>query len=41
MLAGALAALVGARWAAASMGATGVLLAVMIGVTLPQARRIR
>jgi hypothetical protein len=41
MLAGTLAALVGARWAAASMGATGALLMVMIGVALPQARRIR
>ena len=41
MLAGTLAALVGARWAAASMGAVGALLVVMIGVALPQARRIR
>ena len=41
MLAGALAALVGARWAVAAMGATGALLTVMIGVALPRARRIR
>jgi predicted MFS family arabinose efflux permease len=41
MLAGTLAALVGARWAAAAMGATGALLTVMIGVALPHARRIR
>jgi MFS family permease len=41
MLAGTLAALVGARWAVASMGMTGALLTVMIGVVLPQARRIR
>ena len=41
MLAGTLAALVGARWAAASMGAVGALIVVMIGVALPQARRIR
>jgi predicted MFS family arabinose efflux permease len=41
MLAGTLAALMGARWAVASMGATGALLTVMIGVALPQARRIR
>ena len=41
MLAGALAALVGARWAVASMGATGALLTVMIGMALPQAWRIR
>jgi MFS family permease len=41
MLAGTLAALVGARWAVASMGATGALLTVMIGVALPQARRIQ
>ena len=41
MLAGTLAALVGARWALASMGAAGALLTVMIGVALPQARRIR
>ena len=41
MLAGTLAALVGARWAAASMGATGALIMVTIGVALPSARRIR
>jgi MFS family permease len=40
-LAGTLAALVGARWAAASMGATGALLMVTLGVALPHARRIR
>ena len=41
MLAGTLAALVGARWAAAAMGAAGALLAVAIGAALPHARRIR
>ena len=41
MLAGTLAALVGARWAVASMGAAGALIMVMIGVALPHARRIR
>jgi MFS family permease len=41
MLAGTLAALVGARWAAASMGATGALLMVAIAVALPRARLIR
>jgi MFS family permease len=41
MLAGALAALVGARWTAASMGATGALIMVAIGVALPRARLIR
>src|SRR5438874_9326784 len=41
MLAGTLAALVGARWAAASMGVAGALLTVTIGAALPQARRIR
>lgn len=41
MLAGTLAALVGARWAAASMGAAGALIMVMIGVALPRARLIR
>jgi MFS family permease len=41
MLAGTLAALVGARWAVASMGATGALIIVMIGVALPRARLIR
>jgi hypothetical protein len=41
MLAGTLAALVGARWAAASLGAVGALLMVTIGVALPQARLIR
>ena len=41
MLAGTLAALVGARWAAAAMGAAGALLTVTISVVLPHARRIR
>jgi MFS family permease len=41
MLAGTLAALVGARWAVAAMGAAGALLTVMIGGMLPRARRIR
>jgi MFS family permease len=41
MLAGTLAAFVGARWAAASMGAAGALLMVTIGVALPRARLIR
>jgi MFS family permease len=41
MLAGTFAALVGARWAAAALGAAGALLAVAIGVALPPARRIR
>lgn len=41
MLAGTLATLVGARWAVATMGATGALLTVVIGVALPHARRIR
>ena len=41
MLAGTLAALVGAQWAVASMGATGALLMVTIGVALPRARLIR
>jgi MFS family permease len=41
MLTGTLAALVGARWAAASMGATGALLMLTIAVALPRARLIR
>jgi MFS family permease len=41
MLVGTLAELVGARWAAASMGALGALCTVTIGAALPQARRIR
>jgi predicted MFS family arabinose efflux permease len=41
MLAGMLAALVGARWAVAAMGATGALIMVTIAVALPSARRIR
>ena len=41
MLAGTLAALVGARWALASMGAVGALTMITIGVALPRARRIR
>jgi MFS family permease len=40
-LAGTLAALVGARWAAAAMGAAGALLTVAIGVALPRTRLIR
>jgi predicted MFS family arabinose efflux permease len=40
-LVGTLAALVGARWALASMGATGALIMVMIAVALPRARFIR
>jgi MFS family permease len=41
MLAGTLAALAGARWAVASMGVTGALLMVVIGLALPRARLIR
>ena len=41
MLAGMLAAFVGARWAVASMGVTGALLIVAIGVALPRVRLIR
>jgi MFS family permease len=41
MLVGTLAVLVGARWAAAAMGAAGALLTVTIGAALPHARRIR
>jgi hypothetical protein len=41
MLAGTLAALVGARWAAASMGAAGALIMTTIAVALPRARLIR
>jgi predicted MFS family arabinose efflux permease len=41
MLAGALAGLFGARWAAAAMGASGALLALAIAAALPRARRIR
>jgi MFS family permease len=41
MLAGTLAALVGARWAVASMGATGALFMVAIAVAQPRARLIR
>ena len=41
LLAGTLAALVGARWAVASMGATGALIMVTIGLALPRARLIR
>ncbi len=41
MLAGTLAALVGARWATAAMDAAGALLTVTIGAALPLARRIR
>jgi MFS family permease len=41
MLVGTLAALVGARWALASMGTVGALTMVTIGVTLPRTRHIR
>jgi MFS family permease len=41
MLAGTLAALLGARWAAAAMGAAGAALTIAIGVAAPSARRIR
>jgi predicted MFS family arabinose efflux permease len=41
MLAGTLAALLGARWAAAVMGAAGALIMVAITVALPRARCIR
>ncbi len=41
MLAGTLAALVGARWAVAAMGTAGALLTIIIGGALPRARRIR
>ena len=41
MLIGALSLLVGARWAAASMGAIGSLALIMIYVTMPRARHIR
>jgi MFS family permease len=41
MLAGTLAALAGARWAAAAMGTAGALTIVTIAVALPRARRIR
>lgn len=41
MLAGTLAALVGARWAVASMGMAGALFMAAIAVALPRARLIR
>jgi MFS family permease len=41
MLAGTLAALVGARWAAAAMGTAGAVLTVTIAAAAPYARRIR
>jgi len=41
MLIGALSSLVGARWAAASMGAAGALTMVVIYVALPRARLVR
>jgi MFS family permease len=41
MLVGALAAVGGARWAVASLGAAGALLTAAIGVALPRARAIR
>lgn len=41
MLIGALTVLLGARWAAACMGAVGSLAMIMIYVTMPRARHIR
>jgi MFS family permease len=41
MMAGTLAALVGARWAAAAMGAVGAVLTMAIAAAAPYARRIR
>jgi len=41
MLAGTLAAFVGARWAAAAMATVGAALTVTIAVAAPYARRIR
>jgi MFS family permease len=41
MVAGALAAYAGARWAVGAMAAAGALLTVAIGAALPRARRIR
>jgi predicted MFS family arabinose efflux permease len=41
MLAGTLAAYVGAQWAVAAMGTVGALLTVMIWIALPRAWRIR
>jgi predicted MFS family arabinose efflux permease len=41
MLSGTLAALVGARWAVASMGAAGALLMMAIAIALPRTRLIR
>lgn len=41
MLIGALSLLLGARWAAACMGAVGSLAMIMIYVTMPRARHIR
>jgi MFS family permease len=41
MLAGTLAALAGARWAAAAMGAVGAVLTIAIAAAAPYARRIR
>ena len=41
MLAGTLAAAVGARWAMAAMGAAGALLTMTIAAAQPHARRIR
>jgi hypothetical protein len=41
MLSGTLAALMGARWAVASMGTAGALFMVAIAVALPRTRFIR
>jgi MFS family permease len=41
VLAGTLAGLIGARWAAAAMGTVGAVLTVTIGAAVPYARRIR
>jgi predicted MFS family arabinose efflux permease len=41
MLAGTLAAVLGARWAAAAMGAAGAAVTIAIGAAAPNARRIR
>ena len=41
MLIGALALLLGARWAVASMGAAGALTMVALYIALPRARLIR
>jgi predicted MFS family arabinose efflux permease len=41
MLVGTLSSLMGARWAVASMGATGALTMIMLFALMPEARRIR